>query len=74
MHTMYIQGYKQRRAYIATQGPLESTMNDFWRMVWEQKSRCIVMLCQLEENEKAGISLILNSITTCVATLLSAWA
>ena len=71
---MYIQGYKQRRAYIATQGPLESTMNDFWRMVWEQKSRCIVMLCQLEENEKVGISLILNSITTCVATLLSAWA
>ena len=44
-----LQGYKQLNAYIATQGPLQNTVEDFWRMVWEFKSRVIVMLCQLTE-------------------------
>ena len=45
-----LQGYKARNAYIATQGPLQDTVNDFWRMIWEWKSRTIVMLCETEEN------------------------
>lgn len=45
----YIHGYKQPRAYIATQGPLPGTTDDFWRMVWEQKSRIIVMVTQCVE-------------------------
>lgn len=48
----WLQGYKHRRNFIATQAPLENTVNDFWRMAWEQKSRVIVMLCNLEENEE----------------------
>ncbi|CAI8039978.1 Receptor-type tyrosine-protein phosphatase zeta, partial [Geodia barretti] len=44
------EGYKQRDAYIATQGPLEGTVEDFWRMMWEYQCGCIVMLCQLEED------------------------
>ena len=44
------QGYRQCNAYIATQGPLPSTVNDFWQMVWEYKSKCIVMLCNLQED------------------------
>ena len=47
-----LQGYKQSGTYIATQGPLESTVNDFWRMVWEYESKCIVMLCDLTEDEE----------------------
>eukprot|EP00884_Botryococcus_braunii_P003261 jgi/Botrbrau1/12936/Bobra.92_1s0016.1 len=35
--------------YIVTQGPLITTMNDFWRMVYETKSRIIIMLTQFEE-------------------------
>ena len=45
-----VQGYKQKGAYIVTQGPLENTVEDFWRMMWEYQCGCIVMLCQLEED------------------------
>ena len=46
-----LQGYKQRRAYIAAQGPLQNTVNDFWRMVWEHHCSCIIILCDTEEND-----------------------
>ena len=34
----------QPKAYIVTQGPTESTMPDFWRMVWQERASCIVMV------------------------------
>ena len=43
------QGYKVRNAYIAAQAPLQNTVEDFWRMVWENKCRVIVMLYHLDE-------------------------
>ncbi|KAG0051935.1 hypothetical protein BGZ89_003361 [Linnemannia elongata] len=33
-----------RRSYIATQAPLPSTFLDFWKVIWEQNSRVVVML------------------------------
>ena len=45
-------GQKQN-LFIATQGPKENTIEDFWTMVWELKSKVIVMLCNLIENEKS---------------------
>ena len=44
-----LQGYRDPREYIATQGPLDQTVDDFWRMVWEQNSPTIVMLTNLVE-------------------------
>ena len=44
------QGYNSVKEFIATQGPLPHTTNDFWRMVWEQDTRIIVMVTNLVEN------------------------
>ncbi|XP_015208471.1 receptor-type tyrosine-protein phosphatase O isoform X2 [Lepisosteus oculatus] len=48
----YIPGYRSPREYIATQGPLPETKNDFWKMVLQQKSHIIVMLTQCNERRR----------------------
>ncbi|MBZ3883159.1 Tyrosine-protein phosphatase non-receptor type 5 [Sciurus carolinensis] len=48
------QGYGgEEKVYIATQGPIVSTIADFWRMVWQEHTPIIVMITNIEEmNEK----------------------
>ena len=46
------QGYEEPRAYIVAQGPVPNTINDFWRMIWEQNVTTIVMLTRLIEDAK----------------------
>ncbi|XP_020938916.1 tyrosine-protein phosphatase non-receptor type 5 isoform X2 [Sus scrofa] len=50
----YIRGYGgEEKVYIATQGPIVSTVGDFWRMVWQEHTPIIVMITNIEEmNEK----------------------
>ncbi|XP_014486933.1 PREDICTED: tyrosine-protein phosphatase 10D isoform X6 [Dinoponera quadriceps] len=45
----YVPGHNSPREFIVTQGPLHSTRDDFWRMVWESNSRAIVMLTRCIE-------------------------
>ncbi|XP_064387090.1 receptor-type tyrosine-protein phosphatase S-like isoform X2 [Halichondria panicea] len=49
----YIDGFLEKRGYVATQGPLAHTTHDFWRMVWEQNSCCIIMLTNVVEKNRA---------------------
>ncbi|KAF4528174.1 hypothetical protein B566_EDAN016946, partial [Ephemera danica] len=42
-------GYLKEKAFIATQGPREETIGDFWRLVWQKNISCIIMLCNLTE-------------------------
>ncbi|CAB1460878.1 unnamed protein product [Pleuronectes platessa] len=55
-HTDYINanfvpGGGSERDFICTQGPLHNTMADFWRMVWEQNVRIIVMVTALRHKD-----------------------
>ncbi|XP_066254214.1 tyrosine-protein phosphatase Lar isoform X6 [Euwallacea similis] len=49
INASFIDGYRYRKAYIATQGPLQETIDDLWRMLWEHNSTIVVMLTKLKE-------------------------
>ncbi|KAK0149626.1 Receptor-type tyrosine-protein phosphatase V [Merluccius polli] len=47
----FVPGGTSERDFICTQGPLRSTMADFWRMVWEQNVSIIVMVTALRQKD-----------------------
>lgn len=58
INASYVDGYRQPRAYISTQGPIEKglphhkpTIDDFWRMMWQTGSRVIVMVTLIIEHD-----------------------
>ncbi|CAI8048765.1 Receptor-type tyrosine-protein phosphatase F [Geodia barretti] len=52
INACYIDGYKHRKKFIATQGPLVNTVVDFWRLVWQERPPTIVMLTDVKEKKK----------------------
>ncbi|XP_061103194.1 receptor-type tyrosine-protein phosphatase U-like [Conger conger] len=43
------EGYHRSNHFIATQGPKQETVYDFWRMVWQENCFSIVMITKLVE-------------------------
>ena len=60
----YSQGYGEKKAYIASQGPMTANFEDFWRMIWEQNIKTIVMLSKLVEDGKVAMPNLV--ITYCI--------
>nr|XP_034335012.1 receptor-type tyrosine-protein phosphatase zeta-like [Crassostrea gigas] len=48
----FIKDFNGQRMYIAAQGPKNNTLTDFWRMIWQENVRFIVMLTNIVENGK----------------------
>ncbi|XP_041722514.1 receptor-type tyrosine-protein phosphatase R isoform X2 [Coregonus clupeaformis] len=75
----YVRGYLgDEKAYIATQGPMINTVNDFWQMAWQEDCPVIVMITKLrEKNEKCvlywperrgfygKVEVLINSVREC---------
>ncbi|XP_072906155.1 receptor-type tyrosine-protein phosphatase eta [Hemitrygon akajei] len=49
----FMPGYNSNREFIAAQGPLMTTVKDFWRMIWEHRVPAIVMLTKCVEQGRA---------------------
>ncbi|KAK6309243.1 hypothetical protein J4Q44_G00207060 [Coregonus suidteri] len=49
INSNYIPGYNSRKEFIAAQGPLPVTVNEFWRMIWEKNVQTLVMLTRCNE-------------------------
>ncbi len=63
------QGYMKNKIYIATQGPIAETVGDFWRLVWEENVRVIIMLTNTSEKGKVcgvGVCAACDSVPLCV--------
>ncbi|KAM9372782.1 receptor-type tyrosine-protein phosphatase eta [Phaethornis superciliosus] len=52
INASYIPGYNSKKAFIAAQGPLSNTIDDFWRMIWEKNIYSVVMLTKCVEQAR----------------------
>ncbi|GMS97045.1 hypothetical protein PENTCL1PPCAC_19221, partial [Pristionchus entomophagus] len=49
VHANWVEVPPEKRSALRLQGPIAATIDDFWRMVWQEKCKSIVMLCNIVE-------------------------
>ncbi|CAP31090.1 Protein CBR-EGG-4 [Caenorhabditis briggsae] len=54
IHANLISGKPLFNEFILTQAPMENTVNDFWRMIWQEEVPYIVMLTSRKEPERCA--------------------
>ncbi|VDM79239.1 unnamed protein product [Strongylus vulgaris] len=52
IHANWVDGVERKKKFICTQGPIDKTVDDFWRMIWQEKCKSIIMLCNVMERGK----------------------
>ena len=67
-----MQGYKQSKAYIIAEGPMESTTRNMWKVVYDRKCGAVVMLSDIMENGKVclGVYNVTFLLFACLCTFL----
>ncbi|XP_070192777.1 uncharacterized protein [Littorina saxatilis] len=53
INATFIEDVHGQNGYIAAQGPMPHTVNDFWRMLWEQNTEIVFMACRMKEDGRA---------------------
>ncbi|XP_064386119.1 sushi, von Willebrand factor type A, EGF and pentraxin domain-containing protein 1-like isoform X4 [Halichondria panicea] len=56
VNAVFVNGYKHQKAYIIAQNPLDSTVRNFWKVIYDRKCAAVVMLTPLSENGKEACS------------------
>ncbi|XP_064386166.1 uncharacterized protein LOC135334779 [Halichondria panicea] len=56
IHAVFAHGYKHQKAYIIAQNPLDSTVRNFWKVIYDRKCAAVVMLTPLSENGQEACS------------------
>ena len=49
---IFLQGYKHKRAFMVAEGPMQSTVRNFWKMIYERNCAVVVMTSGLIEGEQ----------------------
>ncbi|CAB4035542.1 partial [Paramuricea clavata] len=52
INATFVDGFQQKNAYIATDSPLVNTFDDFWQMIYEQRSPLVIMLNNWKEGRE----------------------
>ena len=52
INATFVDGYQQKNAYIATDNPLDTTIDEFWQMIYEQRSPLVIMLNNWKEGRE----------------------
>ncbi|VDD75864.1 unnamed protein product [Mesocestoides corti] len=52
IHANWVDSYRQKNAFICTQGPLQETAGDFWYMIWTYNAPAVVMITRCYESQR----------------------